>query len=147
MDHPYLVLFGNKSASGVGDSAEGETIDDHSSCVLCHESLTDPRRAQCGHSFCLSCVSDFLQVENAETAALCPVCQIPLSINLTEVEGSVTIPNPKSWGSAARKKTFLRQINVEKFQTSTKLEALMQVWLLLMKESWDYSGTLSDERK
>jgi DNA repair protein RAD16 len=124
VDHPYLVLFGKHSS----ENANGPQLNDATEvlCGLCHETPTDARQSRCHHVFCQGCICDFLQIESADTAALCPLCSSPLSIDLEQSE------DPHSnevWGRGAKlgRRNFLRHINVERFQSSTKLEALMQV--------------------
>jgi hypothetical protein len=123
VDHPYLVLFGKQSPDDAQRSDSAEVV-----CGLCHESPSDARQSRCGHVFCQACITDFLQIENADTVALCPLCSTPLSIAFDE---NGNAPRDGDWGGRAKvgRRNFLRHINVERFQSSTKLEALMQVWI------------------
>lgn len=126
VDHPYLVLFRAPSAGTSEPSASASQTESEVLCEICHETPIDPRWSSCRHIFCLACISDFLQVEDADTTATCPTCQASLSIDLSaEVPegGSLCSLTQKSLG----RKNFLRHIDLQKFQSSTKLEALMQV--------------------
>ncbi len=96
LDHPYLVAFSNtqhnESLVALSDANiaarrqqqkhQLETDLKSSHCGLCHEQVEDPRRAECGHLFCRSCVSDLLDDAPIGTVTDCPVCKEPLSIDL-----------------------------------------------------------------
>lgn len=85
--------------------------------------MEDPRVAKCGHIFCLSCITEYLQVENTDISAICPTCETPLSLNLLEEKSN----NAINLSLVSKRKSFLHKIEVNNFQSSTKLEALMQV--------------------
>jgi DNA repair protein RAD16 len=126
VDHPYLVLFRTQSPASSDPIASRASDPEEVLCEICRETPIDPRRSSCQHLFCFGCISDFLQVESADTAATCPTCQSPLSIDL-----AAEVPEGGSFLSSKRmslgRRSFLRHIDLQKFQSSTKLEALMQV--------------------
>jgi hypothetical protein len=106
MDHPYLVLFGKHSS----ENANGPQLNDATEvlCGLCH------RCSPIAMPLC-----DFLQIESADTAAPCPLCS----------SQSEDTQSNEDWGRGIKvgRWKFLRHINVDRFQSSPKLETLMQV--------------------
>ncbi|KAG5192746.1 P-loop containing nucleoside triphosphate hydrolase protein [Tribonema minus] len=109
LDHPYLA------------AETGE-------CGVCREQPEQPVTAECGHPFCRSCVVDLMTTAMEGVAMECPTCSKPLTVDLNADEGG------RSKGKAVgtlrmrnvQKKSIINKIDLAKFQTSTKLEALMQ---------------------
>jgi DNA repair protein RAD16 len=171
VDHPYLVIYsdtqstseesktnfhaiaGQKSnkSSDLEDAVELED----SVCSICHEPTEEEVRATCGHAFCRSCITDYMNTigEAADfndsmassnndcssnnvrriTAVGCPECKQPLTVNLLQ-RPSVEVSNNNGSNSLSvwdiakrRKKSILDKIDLTLFQSSTKLEALMEV--------------------
>jgi DNA repair protein RAD16 len=84
VDHPYLVVHSNTASTAAADAAEdaaaaataaadaasagnpqqqqgaGLSCADDGSCGLCHDPREDEVSAACGHSFCRSCVAEFI---------------------------------------------------------------------------------------
>jgi DNA repair protein RAD16 len=182
LDHPYLVLHSdtqhNASLVAISEAnvaARRKQQDQQlqedlveTCCGLCRDPIEDPRRAECGHMFCRSCISDYLDTVMGAapigSITSCPVCKEPLSIDLDAVVsvaaleaaeavlGSDVIdeagPSSSSSSSSSggssgpllstgiltssglpyrpRKKSILMKVNLEGFQSSSKIEALMQ---------------------
>lgn len=80
VDHPYLVLFGNSSKNLNESNQFTNSLNNNNN--ICDDSVDDPRFVKCGHVFYFSCITEYLQDENADTTTLCPTCQTPLSLNL-----------------------------------------------------------------
>jgi DNA repair protein RAD16 len=133
VDHPYLVIFSNSikdyapSNSGITSQLpappEIEEV-----CALCHEPPDDVRKSACGHLFCHDCAADL--VENAASSGSkcnCPECNKPLTLlaDSDAVQGMPMDEKPPAFKS--RKQSILSKIDLSKFQSSTKVEALMQV--------------------
>jgi DNA repair protein RAD16 len=108
-------------------------------CVVCHEDAEDPVTATCTHVFCRECVKEFIESLPIGAAATCPDCDKPLTVDLSppkpssddEVEAvdphkpviHRTIVDLKRYN----KHSILHRISdIDSFQTSTKIEALMQ---------------------
>jgi len=143
VDHPYLVLFSDtKNAAGAAfataarvstPSQQDETAGAQDCCV-CHDPIEEEEEgtvttAACGHTFCKPCLADLLgTVGGAEAGSttLCPECSEPLTIstlssNSASFAGSAALAN----GGVVIKrkgKSFLDKINLDQFQSSTKLE-------------------------
>ena len=112
-------------------------------CSLCHEPPEDPRKAKCGHIFCRLCILDLVEAFSAQTTdevldtgnrkrgsraldcngCMCPVCQKPLTISSIEEDNSSEVVTKFK----SRNSSIMSKIDLKKFQSSTKLEALMQV--------------------
>ncbi|KAF1326725.1 Atp-dependent helicase, partial [Globisporangium splendens] len=134
--------------------ASGEENDDDQqevSCTICHEDVEDCVVAKCGHQFCRECVKEFIESLPVGAEATCPSCEQLLTVDLAppkapeigdEVEESVAPHKARPRAvdlSRFHKHSILHRISdVHAFQTSTKIEALMQE-LALMRER-DPSG-------
>lgn len=137
-------------------SRQGSQVNDEDDdvCGFCHEPVVDLREAKCGHVFCCACVSGYLEtlqegggdvnesgdededgdrhVHQDTACATCPQCSEPLSLLL----GAPRTSNVENGGNFStsiwdhtkrRRKSFLQKIDLRLFQSSTKMEALMQV--------------------
>lgn len=109
-------------------------------CAICHEEIEDSVQSKCGHSFCRECVTEFIASLPVGGKAVCPTCSKPLTVDLAPTTVSVDeelqrsdmkIPRPSQVNtrllSSFHKNSILHRISdVQSFQTSTKIEALMQ---------------------
>ena len=124
-----------------------EEDDVFSLCGFCHEPPVCPVHARCTHIFCESCVTDYLELiqSNDDLActsqAICPLCEDPLSLVFSQdlAAKSAAVQNmyqPRSdlsFAHTSSRKNFVNRLDLSNFQSSTKLEALMQE-LYLMRE-------------
>ena len=114
-------------------------------CELCKFVAEDARRAECSHVFCRECVIQYCDMNDS---AFCPTCKTVLTIDVDAVipsfghedededGGGVGQDNGNasfftssaSTATVTRRKkgSILNRIDLEKFSSSTKLEALMQ---------------------
>lgn len=137
--------------SAEDDGASGE----ERLCTICHEDVEDPVVAKCGHEFCRECVKEFIESLPIGAEATCPACSQLLTVELEPKVQELmdTIheqdDSPKSGAtkkqsqqvdlSQYHKTSILHRISdMQSFQTSTKIEALMQE-LELMRQH-DPSG-------
>lgn len=134
VDHPYLVVHSSTrpptdlqlldAPSTSASLSPSPTIDE---CRLCHEIVDEKVNSTCGHTFCDECINEYTSTMAAESAAKvrCPVCGEVLTILMThDAAPTNTIPLAST---KIAKKSILNSINLGSFQSSTKLEALMQV--------------------
>eukprot|EP01041_Mallomonas_annulata_P005925 gene5925-11955_t len=139
VDHPYLVIHsdslstrtasaGANAGSNDNDNGNGDVVNRSASkddisepdCCMCHDPADSDGqavRAACGHVFCSPCLSDLLDASTQIT--LCPECSEPLTVSTVKSSASAT-------SSSRKGKSFLNKIDLSKFQSSTKLEILMQ---------------------
>lgn len=146
VNHPYLVI--HSDTKPIGDftmnhsSSEAETTVDWSkeSCDLCQEPLenNNPTASTCGHTFCRSCIMDYVETmksENPQATLKCPDCNQLLTLifdqdvlNRHRQQQRNANHSNSIWDSSKkRRKSILDKINLDLFQTSTKMEALMEV--------------------
>ncbi|KAI8067772.1 SNF2 family N-terminal domain-containing protein [Gongronella butleri] len=97
-------------------------------CSLCTESPEDAISSMCKHVFCRECITQFLQsyeaLEQATEAPRCPRCYAFLSINL-EQEG-LDIEDGEGKHAAFSKNSIVNRIDMAKWRSSTKIEALVE---------------------
>lgn len=93
--------------------------------------------ATCGHSFCRLCAVEYLEGAAAGTAATCPSCASPLTINLAvggeappqSTPAGKSAPGRRGHGQGRGSKYasgILSRIDLPNFQSSTKIEALRE---------------------
>eukprot|EP00252_Welwitschia_mirabilis_P009544 TRINITY_DN2218_c0_g1_i3.p1 TRINITY_DN2218_c0_g1~~TRINITY_DN2218_c0_g1_i3.p1 ORF type:complete len:916 (-),score=200.01 TRINITY_DN2218_c0_g1_i3:671-3418(-) len=128
VDHPYLVVY-SRSASSLNEQGALNSSTQVNECAICHEQSDDPVAASCGHTFCRVCIEE--HTANSMQAS-CPSCSTPLTIDLT---GRTKTQSPdimkKAMGSS-----ILNRIDLENFQTSTKIDALREeIFLMLQRDA------------
>lgn len=135
VDHPYLVIHG-ESQRAPEDETFSRNLDSKNSpheqfdenCHLCKESLEDAVSATCGHCFCRPCILDYITTvgQNESSSKLsCPACQKPLTLQFDQIKNN---HSSSVWDvNKRRRKSIIDKINLSLFQTSTKMEALMEV--------------------
>lgn len=118
VDHPYLIVHGSLKAKLPTQSrSKAGGI-----CSLCQDGIQTGLTAKCGHHFHKDCVQEYL----GEAPVLacggvgCPSCFTPLTIDFDAEEDFDEIVE-----STKKKKSMMDNIDPEKFQSSTKIEALM----------------------
>ncbi|MCH81072.1 ATP-dependent helicase rhp16-like, partial [Trifolium medium] len=115
VDHPYLVVYSPTAAALKGENlaSNGEQ-----ECGLCHDTVEDPVVTSCQHTFCKGCLIDF----SASLGRVsCPSCSKLLTVDLTSNNDAVV---NKTTIKGFRSSSILNRIQIENFQTSTKIEAL-----------------------
>lgn len=124
VNHPYLVIFSNtaNNAKEITNVSKSTTGDEFNSCALCRDPPEDPVVAECGHTFCRMCAMDLLSDDESAEACQCPSCDAPLSITLfTGTNHTQRISRKKN-----TKASFLSRLDLDKFESSTKIEALRE---------------------
>lgn len=130
-----------------GDSINHNDDDDSAEqlCTICHEDIEDPVVAKCRHEFCRECVREFIESLPLGADATCPSCSQLLTVELEvkapaldDVVADQENQNGKTGKSSQQqrravdlsryhKSSILHRISdMHAFQTSTKIEALMQ---------------------
>ncbi|CAH0481185.1 unnamed protein product [Peronospora belbahrii] len=154
VDHPYLVIYSKSNPalqlpnSAVPLTEEqpfgtsgGCSSEDERLCAICHECVEDGVIAKCGHEFCRECVREYIESLPSGGEATCPTCSKRLTVDLSlvvEETDTTDAPNERTrWLSSRSRKavnlssfhrnSILHRISdIHAFQSSTKIEALMQ---------------------
>lgn len=120
VDHPYLVVYSRANSlknESVAESDSGEQV-----CGICHDPVEDPTVTSCGHLFCRMCLIEF---SSSLGQPSCPSCAKPLTADFTS-NSSISSQRPKSAVNGFRSSSIMNRINLDDFQTSTKIDALRE---------------------
>ncbi|PIN08299.1 Nucleotide excision repair protein RAD16 [Handroanthus impetiginosus] len=119
VDHPYLVEYSLTSME-----RKGKTVDtsNEERCSLCHDSEEDTVITSCGHVFCKTCLIDFGASMGQNT---CPSCSKPLTVDFTSNKDGKE-QSSKTTIKGFRASSILNRIQLDDFQTSTKIDALRE---------------------
>ncbi|KAL6143899.1 hypothetical protein ACLB2K_054594 [Fragaria x ananassa] len=120
VDHPYLVVYSATAALRIENKAN---IDNSEKiCGICHDPAEDQVVTACEHVFCKACLIDF----SASLGQVsCPSCSKLLTVDLTTSVGAGN-QTTKTTIKGFRSSSILNRIQLENFQTSTKIEALKE---------------------
>ncbi|KAH9793252.1 Helicase protein with RING/U-box domain-containing protein [Citrus sinensis] len=122
VDHPYLVVY-SKTASLRGETeADAEHV--QQVCGLCNDLADDPVVTNCGHAFCKACLFDS-SASKFVAKCPCPTCSIPLTVDFTANEGAGNRTS-KTTIKGFKSSSILNRIQLDEFQSSTKIEALRE---------------------
>lgn len=133
VDHPYLVVYSKTSTSLAND--QNSTFDSSTAknvCSLCNDESDDPVSASCGHTFCRGCIQEYTSTSGQ---SLCPSCLKPLTIDFTGRRNGNNQENTNKI-KGYKRSSILSKINLDEFQTSTKIDALREeIALMLQKDA------------
>ncbi|BGP15209.1 hypothetical protein JCM10213_000839 [Rhodosporidiobolus nylandii] len=113
-DHPDLVIK-SKTAQPVQHAA-ADMPTEILTCRLCLDEAEDAVKTSCRHIFCRECIRQYLETA-IEHQPECPVCHLPVSIDLDQ--DAIEVDETGRQG-------FLSRIDPTKSRTSTKIEALLE---------------------
>ncbi|WCJ37550.1 Helicase protein with RING/U-box domain [Euphorbia peplus] len=117
VDHPYLVVYSKAAAQ-----REENLVDSHNVeqvCGICHDPVEDPIVTSCSHVFCKACLLDFAASLGQVS---CPTCSCLLTVDFTTAGDQTVKPTIKGYKSSS----IINRIQLNDFQTSTKIEALRE---------------------
>ncbi|KAK6157292.1 hypothetical protein DH2020_011540 [Rehmannia glutinosa] len=119
VDHPYLVEY-----SLTAMERKGKTVDSSKDekCGLCNDPEEDTVVTSCGHVFCKPCLIDFGASMGQNT---CPSCSKPLTVDFTTNKDGKE-KSSKTTIKGFRPSSILNRIQLDDFQTSTKIDALRE---------------------
>ncbi|KAL5730013.1 hypothetical protein ACHQM5_002892 [Ranunculus cassubicifolius] len=117
-DHPYLVIYSNSAVSRSQTNANA--YNGEQECGICHDPAEDQVVTSCEHVFCKACLTEYAA---ALGHASCPSCSKPLTADFTT---KVNPEDTKRSIKGYRCSSILNRINLQDFQTSTKIEALRE---------------------
>ncbi|KAL4241494.1 SNF2/RAD54 helicase family protein [Abortiporus biennis] len=112
--HPDLVLKSKTNAS----KFMNEDIGEATLCRLCNDIAEDAIQAQCRHIFDRECIKQYLTTAIEITPA-CPVCHVPLTIDL-EAPALDLEENVKT------RQGILGRLDLDRWRSSSKIEALIE---------------------
>ncbi|KAG7987825.1 hypothetical protein I3843_03G153700 [Carya illinoinensis] len=120
VDHPYLVVYSRTAALRSGNMASNDNTE--RVCGICHHPAEDNVVTACEHVFCKACLIDFC-ASLGQTS--CPSCSKLLTVDLTRNvdDGDQAA---KTTIKGFRSSSILNRIQLDDFQTSTKMEALRE---------------------
>ena len=141
---------GGARSSARGGAAGGGAPGQGFICGLCYEEGEDVVLTGCGHPFCRGCMREYIDALAPDAVSACPTCEQPLSVDLhaasiSSLSASAAYTAGPATTSAAQvaaagvsaagqsKAGLLARLDLRKFQSSTKIEALMEE-LHLMRE-------------
>ncbi|OCH85032.1 hypothetical protein OBBRIDRAFT_740586 [Obba rivulosa] len=120
--HPDLVLRSKNNAGTFLTDDGGETT----VCRLCNDIAEDAIQAKCRHIFDRECIKQYLNTAIELTPA-CPVCHLPLTIDL-EAPALELVENAKP------RQGILGRLDLDKWRSSSKIEALVEELTNLRKQ-------------
>ncbi|KAF7297296.1 ATP-dependent helicase rhp16 [Mycena indigotica] len=112
--HPDLVIRSKKNANSFLPTEPEATV-----CRLCNDVAEDAIQSKCRHIFDRECIKQYLNTA-IEQQPDCPVCHLPLTIDLDApaLELEQNVPDARQG--------ILGRLNLEKWRSSTKIEALLE---------------------
>eukprot|EP00268_Persea_americana_P016783 TRINITY_DN17990_c2_g1_i1.p1 TRINITY_DN17990_c2_g1~~TRINITY_DN17990_c2_g1_i1.p1 ORF type:complete len:944 (+),score=189.89 TRINITY_DN17990_c2_g1_i1:195-2834(+) len=115
VDHPYLVVYSRNES--LSDGHKSDSVED---CGICHDPAEDAVVTSCEHVFCKACLDDYSAALEMVT---CPSCSKPLTVDFTTVKNAA---DQSTTIKGFKRSSILNRINLDDFQTSTKIEALRE---------------------
>ncbi|KZT74470.1 hypothetical protein DAEQUDRAFT_660154 [Daedalea quercina L-15889] len=112
--HPDLVLRSKSNAGTFLQEEAGEAT----VCRLCNEIAEDAIQARCRHIFDRECIKQYLNTA-VEVSPACPVCHLPLTIDLEA-------PALEFEANTKPRQGILGRLNLDEWRSSSKIEALME---------------------
>ncbi|KAG9317078.1 P-loop containing nucleoside triphosphate hydrolase protein [Chiua virens] len=114
--HPDLVL---RSKSNGHRFLNSEELSETTVCRLCNDIAEDAIQAKCHHIFDRECMKQYLSA-TAEINPECPVCHLPLTIDLEgpALELESNLPTARQG--------ILGRLNLDAWRSSSKIEALIE---------------------
>ncbi|KAK4255337.1 hypothetical protein QN277_008349 [Acacia crassicarpa] len=118
--HPYLVVYSQAALLKAGVEVRNDNVEQE--CGLCHDPVEDPVVTSCEHVFCKACLIDF---SSSLGRVSCPSCSKSLTVDLSSNK-DVGDQSRKTTIKGFRSSSIINRIQLENFQTSTKIEALRE---------------------
>ncbi|KAI0699817.1 SNF2 family N-terminal domain-containing protein [Cytidiella melzeri] len=112
--HPDLVLRSKTNAGRFIPDEDGEAT----VCRICNDIAEDAIQAKCRHIYDRECIKQYLNTAIEQTPA-CPVCHVPLTIDLDA-------PALELEANAVVRQGILGRLDLDKWRSSSKIEALVE---------------------
>ncbi|KAI8889437.1 hypothetical protein K501DRAFT_170938, partial [Backusella circina FSU 941] len=103
-------------------------------CMLCNEPPEDPIAASCKHIFCRECCTQYYYSfdDTLGEKVKCPSCFKQLSVDL--YQPALELEESEGGNSNYSKSSIINRINMDKWRSSTKIEALYEELSKLRRE-------------
>ncbi|MCO5590027.1 hypothetical protein L7F22_043996 [Adiantum nelumboides] len=127
--HPDLVL---RSKTGISKKLLGDEAGNIHVCRICQDEAEDAIMSKCRHIFCRECVRQWVGDGEAEDgrAPECPYCHTTLTIDLE----ADTLDPPRENDNLGARQGLLSRLDLNKWRSSTKIEALVEELTKLRSE-------------
>ncbi|KAF8351074.1 SNF2 family N-terminal domain-containing protein [Amanita rubescens] len=112
--HPDLVLRSKSSGTMFVQNDSETTI-----CRICNDIAEDAIQSKCRHIFDRECIRQYLD-SALENNPACPVCHLPLTIDLDSPALELTENAPIA------RQGILGRLDIDSWKSSTKIEALVE---------------------
>ena len=162
------MIHGNEGTKGVIKDAASEfkkkgeeggsamaQAEQRSLCGICAEEVSAEdvtTSEKCGHEFHRTCMLQYVMALPPGGKLKCPVCFQAMTIDLSETEerrenrkvlDSASLPKAKTKATAKPKKSsILSKIDTKSFQSSSKIESLMESVLEMQKKGDEHKGII-----
>eukprot|EP00658_Telonema_sp_P-2_P018434 TRINITY_DN17234_c0_g1_i3.p2 TRINITY_DN17234_c0_g1~~TRINITY_DN17234_c0_g1_i3.p2 ORF type:complete len:537 (-),score=130.77 TRINITY_DN17234_c0_g1_i3:323-1933(-) len=152
VDHPYLVLHEvpskdrkpqpamPKPASATKASAKPPSTS-RDMCAICQDQIvsTEVAAAACQHCFHPSCLEDFLSTAPTEDGIGCPACYQPLTVDMRPAVQTSAVEDQAAQAGTLTfgKSSILHAVDLSTFQSSSKVEGVLEEVLLMRAKSQD----------
>ncbi|KAG9157764.1 hypothetical protein Leryth_017846 [Lithospermum erythrorhizon] len=135
VDHPYLVVYSRSATRAIGTAVEA-TIQGEQECGLCRDPVEDPVVSSCAHVFCKSCLIEF---STGLGQISCPTCSKPVNVDFSAKKEKTDL-RTKTTVKGFRSSSILNRVQLDDFQTSTKIEALREEILCMIERDGSAKG-------
>ncbi|KAL5573355.1 hypothetical protein UlMin_022952 [Ulmus minor] len=120
VDHPYLVVY--SATAAMRNASKVDTDSEEQLCGICHDPAEDLVVTSCEHVFCKACLINY----SASLGQVsCPSCPKLLTVDWTK-SVDADKKTSKTTIKGFRSSSILNRIQLDNFQTSTKIEALRE---------------------
>ncbi|KAJ7294836.1 hypothetical protein O6H91_Y228800 [Diphasiastrum complanatum] len=136
VDHPYLVVYSATASRNSGQHNFGfDSTTIQECCSICHDPLEDAITTACKHSFCRSCIQEYISATGGSDGVTpaCPSCQKLLTIDFKEGGSTESSRTGMLKGMGYKRTSILHRIELDEFQTSTKIEALKEEVMAMLQ--------------
>ncbi|KAJ3410608.1 hypothetical protein HDV05_003558 [Chytridiales sp. JEL 0842] len=99
-------------------------------CGICQEPAEDPILSKCKHIFCREDIREYIISAPDGESCTCPVCFVKLSIDLTQQQ----YEPKKGGGGDGAKTSIVNYIDMSRWRSSTKIEALVEELTALQRD-------------
>uniref|UniRef100_A0A4X2KM53 Tripartite motif containing 58 n=1 Tax=Vombatus ursinus TaxID=29139 RepID=A0A4X2KM53_VOMUR len=111
-----------------------ERLKEEAKCPICLDFLQDPVSVDCGHSFCLQCITEFCEKSNSSQGSVysCPQCRSQFHQNSFRPNRQLAsmVENIKQLGlSSSTKKTWLCEIHKEELNHFCEEDQIPLCWI------------------